>query len=103
MLLKKPITFHSIGKLYAKHFKIHEQISALKDKIAVAVGTPNRLNKLIQLNALSLKHTRLVVIDTKKDSKNFTILTLKGVREDMYQFLHGMESGELARTKLALV
>ena len=38
----------------------------LKEKIAVAVGTPNRLSKLIEVGALSLSHVSLLFVDYSK-------------------------------------
>lgn len=44
-----------IAKLFAKHFKVQDQIDLLsKQYFPVAVGTPNRLAKLVELGALSL-------------------------------------------------
>lgn len=44
-----------IAKLYAKHFKVHEQVAMLKEKVAIAVGTPNRIFKLLEIGlSLSL-------------------------------------------------
>ena len=92
-----------IAKLYAKHFKVHEQVKMLQEKIVIGVGTPNRLNKLIEVGALSLAETEILVIDSHKDSKNFTILTLPEVKNDLYNFLRGNVAKDLRHIKLAVV
>ena len=49
-----------IAKLFAKHFKVQDQIDLLsKQYFPVAVGTPNRLSKLIELGALSLSRVKV--------------------------------------------
>lgn len=49
-----------IAKLFAKHFKVQEQIELLsKQYFPVAVGTPNRLSKLVELGALSLSRVKV--------------------------------------------
>jgi hypothetical protein len=54
-----------IGKLFAKHFKITEQIELLSKEIyPVCIGTPNRLNKLIEMGALHLSKVKAVLIDS---------------------------------------
>ena len=49
-----------IAKLFAKHFKVQDQIDLLsKQYFPVAVGTPNRLSKLVELGALSLSAVKV--------------------------------------------
>jgi superfamily II DNA/RNA helicase len=38
----------------------------LKEKFAIAVGTPNRLSKLIEVGALSLSHLSVLIVDYSK-------------------------------------
>ena len=50
-----------IAKLFAKHFKVQDQIDLLsKQYFPVAVGTPNRLAKLVELGALSLSRVKVI-------------------------------------------
>ena len=59
-----------VGKLFAKHFKVEEQQADLaKRRLAVAVGTPNRLTKLADLGALRLDRLRLIAVDVHLDAK----------------------------------
>lgn len=77
-----------VAKLFAKHLKVHEQIELLsKEYYPVAVATPNRFLKLIELGAVSLNSTALVLVDGTEDTKKFTISTLNGVKEDFYKLL----------------
>lgn len=76
-----------IAKLFAKHFKVEEQVEMLREYHPVAVGTPHRLNKLIDIGALSLSNTRVVLIDMATDEKSFNILNSPNVREDFYKYL----------------
>ena len=72
------------AKLFAKHLKVDAQVEVLQSEFnALAVGTPNRLMKLLEMNAMSLARCRLVVLDSSfKDSKSFDLLTLPGVAKD---------------------
>ncbi len=59
-----------VGKLFAKHFKVEEQRAELAQRrLAVAVGTPNRLTKLADLGALRLDRLRLIAVDVHLDAK----------------------------------
>ena len=91
-----------ISKLYAKHFKVHQQVEMLQEKIVVGVGTPNRLNKLIEVGALSLSETSIFVIDSYVDSKSFTVFSLPEVKDDLYSLLRGNITKELGHMKLAI-
>lgn len=92
-----------IAKLFAKHFKVTEQVEALQKHFPVAVGTPNRLLKLIELGALSLSRCRLLVIDTAKDPKAFTVMTLPATNTDAYTLLGTALATGPASLQVALV
>ena len=52
----------------------------------VAVGTPNRLGKLVDIGALDLSQLQLLIIDMKKDEvKNVCMLDMKEMKND---FMH---------------
>ena len=92
-----------IAKLFAKHFKVTEQVELLtKQHFPVAVGTPNRVAKLLELGALCLKSTDLLLVDMALDTKQFTILNLPGVSEDFYTLAGGYVQNK-AHIKTALV
>lgn len=93
-----------IAKLFAKHFKVEEQMEMLsKEYYPIALGTPNRVNKLIELGALSLKRTAMVLVDVTPDSKQFNILTLNEVKTDFYRLLYDTVLPEKAHLKISLI
>jgi len=98
------------AKLFAKHMDLDEQITMLRaNSFGIAVGTPNRLLKLLESGsigsgrggsdsddsgdsgppgALNLDGTELLVIDNNEDSKAFTVCTMNDTAPDLMQFLH---------------
>lgn len=93
-----------IAKLFSKHFKIEEQIEMLsKDYYPIAIGTPNRILKLIELGALSLARLKITLVDYTPDSKEFTLLTLPDTQKDFYQLLYGPIAEEKAHLQIACI
>lgn len=93
-----------IAKLFAKHFKVEEQMEMLsKEYFPIALGTPNRLRKLIEVGALSLRRAALVLVDVTPDSKQFTVLTLKEVNTDFYRLMYDHVLPEKGHLKLAMI
>jgi protein CMS1 len=97
------------AKLFAKHLKVAEQASALQKEFnALAVGTPNRLSKLLEAGALSLGNCRLLVLDASfKDAKQFTLLSLPGVAKDVALLLRehvlpALEGGQAEALRIAM-
>jgi hypothetical protein len=77
-----------ISKLFAKHIKVTEQVEMLaKTHYPIACGTPNRVEKLLELGALCLRNTKLILVDSAEDAKQMTILSLPGVKEDFYKLM----------------
>ncbi|KAI9003701.1 U3-containing 90S pre-ribosomal complex subunit-domain containing protein [Gaertneriomyces semiglobifer] len=78
-----------VAKLFAKHLKVHEQIALLQtERTPVAVGTPNRVQKLLEVGEggapLKLDHLEYIVIDgTHRDKKERTIFTVPEVKNDL--------------------
>jgi len=72
-------------KLFAKHFKVTEQLKYLKKNVVhLGVGTPNRILKLIEEDGLDLTHTKYIIVDWKwRDVKTRQISTMPGVKEDL--------------------
>jgi U3-containing 90S pre-ribosomal complex subunit len=75
-MLKPLSTFGvRIAKLFGKHLAIADQIAILNGPpVTIAVGTPHRINALLNAKALKLDRLCLIVIDTRKDIKGFTLL-----------------------------
>lgn len=92
-----------IGKLFAKHFKVHEQVEALQKHFPIVVGTPNRLNKLIELGALSMTRTCLVLIDLAEDTKKFHILNHPSICPDVYEWLSSHVAPIQSQLKIGLI
>lgn len=93
-----------VAKLFAKHFKISEQVHSLAiEAFPVAVGTPHRLSKLIEVGALSLRLTKLVLVDMQPDSKMFNIITLSAVKHDFYNLLYSYIFPERSHLKISLI
>ena len=91
-----------ISKLFARHFKVTEQVEMLsKQHYPIAVGTPNRVEKLLELGALCLRNTQLVLVDMEADAKHFTVLSLPGVKEDFFKVMGSWVSKEIAKSSAA--
>ncbi|TDH68294.1 hypothetical protein CCR75_003243 [Bremia lactucae] len=77
-----------VAKLFAKHMKADEQAKQLaRNFLPIAVGTPARVKKLLETEALSLKHTTHVIFDMQKDKKQLTVLDLKDTASEMVDLL----------------
>jgi hypothetical protein len=95
------------AKLFAKHMNVSDQVSMLdNNSYPIAVGTPNRLLKLIQMDkdkngngALSLDSTELIVIDCAEDKKRFTVCTMNDTAPDMMQFIQEAVVPQLKKRK----
>ncbi|KAL2161301.1 hypothetical protein VTH06DRAFT_8521 [Thermothelomyces fergusii] len=70
---------NTVAKLFAKHFKLEEQVSFLqKSRTGIAVGTPQRLIDLIEHGALSIKDLRRIVVDASHiDQKKRGIVDMR--------------------------
>ncbi|CAK8678884.1 unnamed protein product [Clavelina lepadiformis] len=77
------------AKLFSRHMKIEEQAKTLKNSVIhFAVGTPARIKALIQQGALTLAHTRAVVIDWNwRDVKMKRIADVRETRESLFSLL----------------
>ncbi|KAJ0092957.1 hypothetical protein Patl1_26235 [Pistacia atlantica] len=83
-------------KLFSKHMKVEEQddvfmflmfnesveVSLLKSRVNFASGTPSRIKKLIDIEALGLSRLAVIVLDMQVDLKGYFLFTLPQVRFD---------------------
>lgn len=93
-----------IAKLFAKHIKVEDQIKMLSENAySIAIGTPNRLNKLIELGALNLTKLKIGIIDIAEDEKKFTLLSLKDVKDDFYKLIFSSIQNEIPRISFAFI
>lgn len=107
------------AKLFAKHMSIADQKAMLENnKYSIAVGTPNRLLKLVQANgsdddddesedgdgeaALSLDETELVIIDCHEDKKCYTVCTMNDTAPDLMMFIKDAVLPQLESKNLKL-
>mmetsp|Transcript_21431 Transcript_21431/g.29776 ORF Transcript_21431/g.29776 Transcript_21431/m.29776 type:complete len:249 (+) Transcript_21431:153-899(+) len=93
-----------IHKLFSKHIKVEEQSAALNCHLCIAVGTPNRVQKLVDLEALELSSVKVVFLDTKPDAKQREMLTINEIRDDFWSLfnLHLRLNIQNKTTKLCL-
>lgn len=84
------IRVHSgIGKCFAKHFKIEEQLEFFSsNRPAIAVGTPNRLQKLFSSSHayFNFESVKLCIIDTQRDAKERNIFEIPETCTDLLMF-----------------
>ncbi|GAB2298098.1 hypothetical protein Dimus_032170 [Dionaea muscipula] len=79
-------------KLFSKHIKVEDQVSLLKNRVNIASGTPSRIKKLCEMEALGLSRLMVLVLDMQTDAKGYSLFTLPQVRDefwDLYKnYLH---------------
>jgi hypothetical protein len=93
-----------IEKLFAKHFRLEEQVEALQSRVAcIVAGTPHRLEKLIENGALHVDALRYIVLDVSCDVKGRTLLDMPEVRADWWKLAERLKpafAGNAARMVL---
>ena len=97
-------TFRSvIAKLFAKHFKLQEHVEFVKtQQFHLAVGTPNRVAKLMEYGALHLDQTQLILVDMLLDSKSFSVMTLPDTKADFLDLVESWILPKIAVSSLRL-
>ncbi|KAJ2749988.1 cms1 ribosomal small subunit [Coemansia pectinata] len=81
----RPVSKRGVLKLFSRHIKISEQIKTLKTTaVDIAVGTPNRILKLLTDDALKVNRLRLVVIDCWQDDKMRVVIDMDDTRKDLF-------------------
>ncbi|KAI0600635.1 U3-containing 90S pre-ribosomal complex subunit-domain containing protein [Biscogniauxia sp. FL1348] len=70
---------NSVAKLFAKHIKLEESKAFLeKHRTGIAVGTPVRLNDLVESGSLKLDHLERLVVDASHiDQKKRGVMDMK--------------------------
>ncbi len=95
-----------IGKCFAKHFKIDEQLKFFDTKRpAISVGTPNRLVKLFAAGHQYFKFEdiKLIMIDIHRDQKQRNIFEIPETCVDLLDFYSETIRPALAAGKCKLV
>ncbi|CAL1404622.1 unnamed protein product [Linum trigynum] len=72
------------AKLFSKHMKVEEQVTILKNRVNFASGTPSRIKKLIDIEAMGLSRLKVVVLDLQQDVKGYSLLSLPQVRGEFW-------------------
>lgn len=71
-------------KLFSKHMKVEEQVSLLKNRVNIASGTPSRIKKLIDIEALGISRLAAIVLDMHADVKGYSLFTLPQIRDEFW-------------------
>ncbi|PKU76740.1 protein CMSS1 [Dendrobium catenatum] len=72
------------AKLFAKHMKVEEQVELLRNRVNIASGTPSRIKKLVDMDALILSRLAVIVLDMRSDAKGYSLLTLPQVSAEFW-------------------
>ncbi|PSR88913.1 hypothetical protein PHLCEN_2v5062 [Hermanssonia centrifuga] len=81
-----------VAKLFAKHFKLEEHVAFLrKTKLSAAVGTPGRLGKLLENDALATTALTHIIIDVShQDTKKRNVLDIPETRDEVFKTVIGV-------------
>lgn len=92
------------AKLFAKHIKIEEQVSILKERVNIAGGTPSRIKKLIEIDALKLSRLSVLMLDMHKDAKGLTLFDVPQVRNEFWELYkaHFHQQVMLSKSQICL-
>ncbi|KAK9665055.1 hypothetical protein RND81_14G087300 [Saponaria officinalis] len=71
-------------KLFSKHMKVDEQVAMLKKRVNIASGTPSRIKKLAEMEALGLSRLSVIVLDMRTDVKGYSLFSLPQVRDEFW-------------------
>lgn len=72
------------AKLFSKHMKVEDQVSFLKNRVNIASGTPSRIKKLIDMEALGLSRLQVIVLDMHTDVKGYSLFSLPQIRDEFW-------------------
>ncbi|KAJ3556636.1 hypothetical protein NM688_g1911 [Phlebia brevispora] len=80
-----------VAKLFAKHIKLEDHIAFLRrTKLSAAAGTPGRLGKLLERDALSTAALTHVIVDVShRDGKQRNILDIPETRDELFRMVLG--------------
>lgn len=78
-----------VGKCFAKHFKMEEQLKFFDSKCpSISIGTPNRLSKLFASGHkyFRMDSVQICIIDTHRDLKQRNIFEIPETCSDLLEF-----------------
>ncbi|CAM8914886.1 unnamed protein product [Rhodiola kirilowii] len=90
------------AKLFSKHMKVENQVTLLKSRVNIASGTPSRIKKLIEMEALGLSRLEVIVLDMQMDVKGFSLFTLTQVRDELWDLYKTYFHQRLLQGKLRI-
>jgi hypothetical protein len=74
----------TVGKLFAKHIKLKDQLSFLRSRdVPVAIGTPSRVADIINADANLLSDVCLLIIDVERDVKLRSIFDIPEIMKPL--------------------
>lgn len=100
--LKTLTTKCHAAKLFAKHIKIEEQVSILKERVNIAGGTPSRIKKLIEIDALKLSRLSVLMLDMHKDAKGLTLFNVPQVSNEFWELYKAYFHQQVMLSKLQI-
>ncbi|KAG5552297.1 hypothetical protein RHGRI_010394 [Rhododendron griersonianum] len=59
-------------------------VAVLKNRVNIGCGTPSRIQKLIDVEALGLSRLAVIVLDRHTDVKGYSLFTLPQVRDEFW-------------------
>jgi len=79
----------TVAKLFARHFKLEEQVSWLKSQATpIAVGTPHRVQALLEQRALHVDHLQALLVDASwTDAKQRAVFDTPETRDALLALL----------------
>ncbi|XP_022138200.1 protein CMS1 [Momordica charantia] len=89
-------------KLFSKHMKVEEQVELLKNHVNIASGTPSRIKKLIDIEALGLSRLAVIVLDIKPDVKGYSLFSLPQVRDEFWDLYKSYLHPRVVESKLRI-
>ncbi|KMQ47898.1 hypothetical protein HL42_1398 [Trichophyton rubrum] len=91
----------AVAKLFAKHIKLKEaQETVEKTRIGIGIGTPVRLNDLVNSGSLKLDSLKRIVVDgSYVDQKKRGIFDMKELHFPLMEFLNRAELRERYQSK----
>lgn len=57
----------------------------LKGRVNIACGTPSRIKKLIDMDALLLSRLEVIVVDMQRDAKGYSLFNLPQVSTEFWE------------------
>ncbi|KAJ2660522.1 cms1 ribosomal small subunit [Coemansia sp. RSA 1199] len=81
----RAVTKRPVAKLFSRHIKIDVQKKMLKEgALDVAIGTPNRVLRLLRDGDLKVNRLKLVAIDCWQDDKMRVVVDMDDTRSDLF-------------------